>query len=419
MVKKCLLSERTAITMRIARTLEEYAPHVGEKVIAEIYEHARKLYGTKIVHINSTYQGGGVAEMLLSLVPLMNYVGLEAEWRIISGRTEFFNVTKRIHNCLQGEAGELTPEEQELHIRTNETFSEYTKIEHDAVIVHDPQPAPLIRFYKKRQPWIWRCHIDLSNPNTQVWSYLKQFILRYDRLIFSHEKYQPKNFPVKNYIIRPAIDPLIPKNQPLSDQEIEKLFKEFEIPTDKPIIAQVSRFDKWKDPEGVIDIFKQVKKEIDCRLILIGSMASDDPEGWQIYENVLKKAGSLIENREIILITIQHDLLVNAIQRKANVIIQKSLREGFGLTVTETLWKGRPVVASNVGGIPLQVKDGVNGFLLDPYDYTGFSEKIIYLLRHPETATRLGKAGKEIVREHFLITRLLKDYLKLLNDVFY
>ncbi len=396
---------------------ELYRKIVGDEVIAEIYKKARKLYGKYVLNINSTYQGGGVAEMLSSLVPLMNNTGVDAEWRILHGNPDFFTVTKKFHNALQGAQINLTDLKKKLYTETNGDFAIYTHIKHDAVMIHDPQPLPLITFYKKRQPWIWRCHIDLTAPNPEVWDYLKSFIIRYDTVIVSMENYKRKDLPVEQVVIPPAIDPLTPKNMPLNKETIEKYLAKFRIPTDKPIITQISRFDPWKDPLGVIEVFKRVKEVKDVRLVLCGSMASDDPEGYKIYEEVKKKAKKLIESGDVILLTTENNILVNVLQRVSSVIIQKSTREGFGLTVTEALWKGTPVVASNVGGITLQIKDGWNGFLLNPHDYDGFARKILQILSDKALAEELGKNGIEHVRKNFLITRLLLQHLELLGRV--
>lgn len=399
------------------RNIEDYRIIVGDENIADILRIAKKLYTKRIILINSTYQGGGVAEMVSSLVPLLNDVGMIADWRILFGNPDFFTVTKKFHNALQGGKINLTKMKKKLYIETNENFLVFSHIDHDCVIIHDPQPLPLIRYYRKRQPWIWRCHVDLSNPNKELWEYLKGFILRYDMVIVSNEKYKKSDLPVEQRVIYPAIDPLCAKNKEISTETINKTLKKFKITTDKPIITQISRFDKWKDPEGVIDVFKIVKEKIDARLILCGSMAADDPEGTRVYESVKRKANSLIKNGDVILLTRESNILINVLQRISDVIIQKSLREGFGLVVTEALWKEKPIVASNVGGIPLQIKDGENGFLLEPEDTMGFAEKIIELLKKPALSREMGQKGKEIVRNKFLITRLLKDYLNLLNDV--
>ncbi|MFX1520006.1 MAG: glycosyltransferase [Promethearchaeota archaeon] len=399
------------------RSLEDYREIVEDTVIYEIYKKARRLYGKHIVHINSTYQGGGVAEMLNSLVPLMNDVGLEAGWRILHGNPDFFITTKKFHNALQGEQINFTEMKQQVYTNANEDFSIFTHIDHDCVIIHDPQPLSLVKYYKKRQPWIWRCHVDLSNPNQEVWNYLKNFIIRYDLVILSNENYKKDDLPVEQKIIYPVIDPLSSKNKELDDKTISKYLKKFQVPTDKPLITQVSRFDKWKNPEGTIDILKLIRKKIDCRLVLCGSMAADDPEGYQIYESVKQKAEDLIENGDVIFITSENNILVNALQRSSDVILQNSIREGFGLSVAEALWKETPVVASNVGGIPLQVTDGETGFLIEPQDTRRFAERIIKLLQEPNLAKEMGKKGKEHIRRNFIITRLLSDYLDLLNEL--
>lgn len=403
--------------MRIS--IDNYRKIVGDEVIAQIFSKARKLSNKHIVHINSTYQGGGVAEMLNSLVVLMNDIGIFTGWRVLYGSPDFFGITKKFHNALQGEKINLTEIKKRIYIETNENFARITHINHDCVVVHDPQPLPMIKFYRKRQPWIWRCHVDLSNPNPEIWDYLKSFIIRYDLVIVSDEKYKKPDLPVPQKVIRPAIDPLSPKNQPLDNIIINKTLRKFNIPTDKPLVVQISRFDKWKDPEGVIEVFKLVKEEVDCRLVLCGSMAMDDPEGGEIYRRVLRKAREFNSSGDIILLTVENNILVNALQRKARVIIQKSIREGFGLTVTESLWKEKPVVASNVGGIPLQIIDGKTGFLVEPHDIEGCAKKVIQILKDPELGIELGRNGREHVRKNFLITRLILDYLNVLTEIIF
>ncbi|MFW9930190.1 MAG: glycosyltransferase [Candidatus Thorarchaeota archaeon] len=398
-------------------TLEDYRSEVDESVITDIYRLARPLYGKSMIHLNSTYQGGGVAEILSSLVPLMNDVGISAGWRILHGSPDFFNITKKFHNALQGEDLNFTGIKKEVYTNINEQFSQYTHIHHDAVIVHDPQPLPLIKYFKKRQPWIWRCHVDLSNPHPVLWDFLVNFLLRYDTIIFSSEKYRKEDLSVDYKIFQPAIDPLSVKNKPLSKEDKDFYLEKFKIPTDKPIITQISRFDKWKDPEGVIKVYNKVKKSIDCRLILCGSMASDDPEGWDFYRKIREEYHDQVIKGDIIFITDQNDFLVNLLQRVSDVIIQKSVKEGFGLTVTEALWKERPVVASKVGGIPLQITDGKDGYLLPADNFDQFAEKIQFLLENPSEGKKIGKEGKKTVREKFLITRLLKDYLELLLEL--
>jgi trehalose synthase len=400
-------------------SLEDYRDIVGDDVIAEIYRLARPLYGKKVLHINSTYYGGGVAEILYSLVPLLNFAGIDADWRTVRGTPEFFNITKKFHNAIQGEPIRMTDIKASLYIENNQDFASYCKIDADCVIIHDPQPLPLIRFYKKRQPWIWRCHVDLSHPNEDLWNFLKGFILAYDGMVVSDELYVRKELPVKYTIIEPAIDPLSSKNKEIPEDLIERTLQKYGVPTDKPLVTQISRFDKWKDPENVIEVFKLVRKECDCRLILCGDMASDDPEGWEIFERVRNAAGSFLDNKDIILLTVEDNILVNALQRKSSVILQKSIREGFGLTVTEALWKGKPVVASNVGGIPRQVIDNKTGFLVEPDNIRGCADIVSSILKHPKVGNFLGEHGKEHVRKNFLITRHVIDDLKLLIRIFY
>ena len=305
-----------------------------------------------------------------------------------------------------------------LYEQVNESFSTYTHINsHDFVVIHDPQPLPLIQFYRKRQPWLWRCHIDLSNPNIELLNYLKKFIVKYDMVIISHEKYKSPDLQSEYRIIQPAIDPLTHKNKHLTDNEIERLIKKYKIPVDKPFITQISRFDKWKDPEGVLRVYEKVREKVDCRLILCGNMATDDPEGLEIYNRIKLRGKKLIERGDLLLITLESNILVNVLQRTAAVVIQKSIREGFGLTVTEAMWKTRPVVASNVGGIPLQIEDGENGYLVEPNDTDGFADRIIECINNPKLGNKLGIAGKETVRNKFLITRILMDYLDVFDDL--
>lgn len=399
-------------------TIDDYRSIVGERIITSIFTRMRRLYGKHVLHINSTYMGGGVAEMLSSFIPLMNGVGLDAGWRIVHGNTDFYGITKKFHNALQGQKINISDMKKQIYEQVNEAFSSYTHINnHDYVVIHDPQPLPLIQYYRKRQPWIWRCHIDLSAPNRELWEYMKKFILKYDMVIVSSDKYKHRDLSVEYRIIRPAIDPLAHKNKPINDTVIARQLKKFGVPTDKPFICQISRFDKWKDPIGVVEVFEKVRKKVDCRLVMCGNMATDDPEGIEIYEKIHKRVRKHIESKDIILLTVESNILVNALQRRAAVVIQKSLREGFGLTVTEAMWKERPVIASNVGGIPLQIEDGVNGYLLEPDDEDGFVDRTVECLKNPSLGKELGERGRESVREKYLVTRILSDYLDLFNDL--
>ncbi len=398
-------------------SLESFRHIVPDETLAEIYVRARGLYGKHIIHLNATYQGGGVAEILYSLVLLMNDVGVDAGWRILHGSQEFFEVTKSFHNALQGAELNLSERKKRVYLQVNDNFSKFTHLDHDCVIIHDPQPLALIRSYRKRQPWIWRCHIDLTDPHKELWDFLKGFLLKYDQAVFSSEKYFKKDLPVEQRLMFPAINPLSQKNKSISEKTILENVTKVGIPTDKPIITQVSRLDPWKDPEGVINVFKLVKEKVDCRLVFCYNVASDDPEGLRMYNKVQRKADKLLKNRDILFVVGNNETLVNAIQRFSSVIIQKSTREGFCLSVTEALWKGTPVVASNVGGIPIQVEDGKNGFLLEPKDTKGFADRIIHLLKNPDEAKAMGQNGTKMVKENFLITRLLSDYLYMLNAI--
>ncbi|MDD5326515.1 MAG: glycosyltransferase [Phycisphaerae bacterium] len=398
-------------------SLEDFRHLVSDEILANIYARARKLYGKHIVHLNATYQGGGVAEILYSLVLLMNDVGLNAGWRILHGSQEFFEITKGFHNALQGAPMTFSEKKKQTYLQVNENFAKFTHLDHDCVIIHDPQPLSLIKYYRKSQPWIWRCHIDLTEPHTQLWDFMKGFLLKYDQVVFSSEKYVKKDLPVDQRLMFPAINPLSRKNRDISEKAILEQITAAAIPTDKPIITQVSRLDPWKDPEGVIDVFNMVKAKVDCRLVFCYNVASDDPEGMRMYNKVKRKAGKLIKKGDILFVVGNSETLVNAIQRYSKVIIQKSIKEGFCLTVTEALWKKTPVVASNVGGIPIQIEDGENGFLLEPQDNKGFADRIIHLLKNPKENENLGNKAKETVREKFLITRLLSDYLYMLNSL--
>lgn len=405
------------MTVITIKSLDKYQEIVGESFIQKIRDEASPLSEKKMVHINSTYQGGGVAEILNSLIILLNDVGIETDWRILHGNLDFFTITKKFHNALQGDRINLSTKKKEIYYINNVNNAIFSHINHDFVVVHDPQPLPIITCYKKRQPWVWRCHIDISTPMREVWDYLKMFILKYDAMIISMEKFKPRDIPesvMPHFIIRPSIDPLKIKNRDIPNSTVSKYLTKHGIDEDKPMIAQISRFDKWKDPEGMIKIFKIIKRKVDCQLILAGSMATDDPEGQEIFENLEK----LVANeKDIHLIINASDILINALQRASSVVVQKSLKEGFAITVSEALWKGTPVVTSNVGGISSQVIHGKNGFLLEPKDYNGFAEKISYLIKNPDVAKKMGEYGRTYVKDNFLITRHLLDYIRLMKAV--
>jgi len=395
--------------------IDDYKKIVGREKIETIKKKAKRLRGKRIVAISSSHQGGGVAEIMNSAVLIFNDLEIDFGWRIIQGSPDFYSVTKKIHNGLQGAEVKLSKADKKMYVLTNERFASFTNLTHDLVVVHDPQPLAMIRYYKKKQPWIWRCHVDLSSPNKEMWEYVQSFIENYDAFVVSREEYK-KEMKVAQKIIMPAIDPNSPKNKGMSQIEAEKILEEHNITFDKPLIAQISRFDKWKDPEGVIRVFDRVAKKVPCRLVLLGNMAMDDPEGAGIYRKILEKYGKH-PNIEILVNVNDNDRVVNALQRKAGVIIQKSIREGFGLTVSEALFKGTPVVASKAGGVPLQVKDGESGFLYDVKDEKGMADGVVRLLEHKQERNEFGTSGKEYVRENFLITRLIDDWLDLFGQV--
>lgn len=399
------------------RHLEDYRSIVGDEVLAEIEELAAPLREAHIVNVNATSYGGGVAEILHALVPLMRDVGIDVEWQTISGAKAFFDVTKTFHNGLQGMDVALTKKMKEIWQRYNEENARAFEGTYDVAVVHDPQPAGLVAFDPPAQVghWVWRSHIDTSDPTPAFWDFLVPYIQAYAVAIFTLEAYAgPGMDPERLVFITPTIDPLKPKNQPLSRDKARDIVAEFGPDMNRPLITQVSRYDPWKDPIGVIDAYRIVKQDIpEVQLALVGAMATDDPEGWAYLERTIRHAGDDYD------IYIPHNyrgvdgFIVGAFQTASDVIVQKSKREGFGLTVTEGLWHGRPVVGGAVGGIRLQIVDGENGFLVS--SVKACAEKIHYLLTHPDEADAMGRAGRERVRERYLITRHLADYLRLFN----
>jgi trehalose synthase len=397
------------------KAVDDYRPIVGDEVIVEIEELAASLKGARVVHVNATAFGGGVAEMLVTLVPLMRDVGLDAEWQVIEGEDEFFNVTKACHNGLQGMDIPFTDEMKAIWQRYNEVNAARFEGEYDFVIIHDPQPAGLLHYHGRGggKHWAWRCHIDTSHPNPAYWDFFAPYIAEYKAAIFTMEQYVgPGVAPEHLAIITPTIDPLSPKNVSMPLEQAQEVVARFGIDVGRPLITQVSRFDPWKDPLGVIDAYRIVKAQVpDVQLALVGSMASDDPEGWYYLDKTIRHAG---EDFDIHILHNFHGVgapEVCAFQIASDVAIQKSTREGFGLVVTEALWKGKPVVGGNAGGIPLQVLDSETGFLVDSAEACG--AKALYLLQHPKEAAQMGTAAREHVRRNFLTTRHLADYLRL------
>lgn len=403
----------------VAKELESYRSIIGDRRVEEIRSLAGSLQGARVLHVNSTAFGGGVAELLHALVPLMSDVGLRAEWRVMHGADEFFQVTKAMHNSLQGLPVEWTPSKLEVWKRYNQLAAGMLEGEYDFVVVHDPQPAGLLSYLEdrlgRRPPgrWIWRCHIDTTSAQQDLWEFLLPYLERYDAAIFTMREYVKPGLAIPEIaIIPPAIDPLSPKNCDMPHEAAAEVLQRYGIDHSRPIISQVSRFDPWKDPLGVIDAYRLVKRQVpDVQLVMVASMAADDPEGWSYFERTARRAG---EDPDIYLLTNLNgvgNLEVNAIQRESRVVLQKSIREGFGLVVSEALWKCRPVVGGKAGGIPLQVLDGKTGFLVTSVEEA--ADRVVVLLRDPELADRMGRAGHEHVRENFLITRYLRDYLAL------
>lgn len=371
-----------------------------------IYRLAEKLSSKHFLHINSTRSGGGVAEILNRMTPLLNDLGIHARWEVIQGDQRFFTITKKIHNSLQGLPEEFTDAMWEYHHAVNEKNAASLDLGADAVFVHDPQPVPLIQF-RKSGLWIWRCHIDVANPVQEVWDRVSAYAGKYDAAIFSVSKFI-KQMPVGEFIITPTIDPLSEKNRDLTPDEINEVADRHGIPLDKPVLLQVSRFDRFKDPTGVIRAYRMAKKYNDCRLVLAGSTATDDPEGDAVMQEVKEYAGN-DPDIHILLLPVFSDRDINALQRMSTLVLQKSLKEGFGLTVTEAMWKGKPVIGGNVGGIPLQIINGVTGFLVNSEE--GAAYRIRHILNDSELAKTMGDNARQHVRNNFLITRQIRDYL--------
>lgn len=399
------------------KKLADYTHICGRDLIEEIHELAKPLEGARVTHLSATAFGGGVAEILYTLVPLMNDVGLATEWQVIYGREEFFNATKLMHNALQGNPQDLTPDEWDTWERYNEMNSRELAGGMDVCLVHDPQPAALYKLVpEKSKGWVWRCHIDVSTPNPDTMSRLLPWIADYPESLFHMPSYVPEGMNGNINIVPPAIDPLAPKNMALSPEDASYVCQQFGIDVDRPLICQVSRFDPWKDPLGVIDAYRLVKEELaDVQLALVGSMASDDPEGWDYFNATIAHADGDPDIHILNNFNNVGAIEVNAFQSHADVLIQKSTREGFGLTVSEAIWKGRPFIGGNVGGIPLQVENGISGYLVDTVEQC--AARSVDILRDPALGKALGRRGKEHVRKHFLTPRYLRDYLKIFANV--
>lgn len=393
--------------------IEDYAAIAGEAVIGDLRLIAEKLKGKVIQHVNSTSVGGGVAEILNRMVPLLRELGVDTRWDLVKGGLDFFEVTKKFHNALHGKQEEFSQKDFDIFLETSRKNIEEVETYGDICFIHDPQPIALVN-KRKDNKWIWRCHVDVSAPSPVVWRFLMDFIAKYDAAVFSAPSFSSQ-LPIRQFLIAPSIDPLSDKNRPLPKETVEEVLRKYNIPQDKPIVTQISRFDRLKDPVGVIEMYKKVKKYNDFRLILAGGGATDDPEGVQVLEEVKEKAGNDPDIH--VLLMSQNDIEINALQTASDIILQKSLREGFGLTVSEALWKAKPVVASRVGGIPLQISHKYSGMLCHSIDGAAFAVK--QLLNSPAYAKKLGENGREHIRNNFLLTRHLRDYMLLFLSLYH
>jgi trehalose synthase len=399
------------------KAIADYRHLAGQALIEEIRELAEPLKGKRVLHVSATAMGGGVSEILYALVPLMRDVGLETEWEIVLGREEFFNVTKMLHNALQGNPHGLSKRDWEIYDEYSQLNARELEGDWDIVIAHDPQAAALrTKLHDRDGRWVWRCHIDLSTPNAEVLDRMLPLLAPYDCTVFHMSNYVPSGVNGKVEILPPAIDPLSPKNMALSPDDAAFVSNQFGVDVDRPLICQISRFDPWKDPLGVIDAYRRAKQDCEgLQLALVGSLATDDPEGWDYFQKTYKYAADDPDIKILNNLNNVGAIEVNAFQSQADVVLQKSTREGFGLTVSEALWKGRPTVAGDVGGIPLQIEDGVSGFLVNSAEET--ADRCLKILNDPELGKRLGRAGKEHVRTHFLMPRLLRDWLRIFSSL--
>ncbi|MGC2321263.1 MAG: glycosyltransferase [Terriglobales bacterium] len=390
--------------------LDDYAPIIGKPELDDLRFLARQLRGKTVKMVNSTAVGGGVAEMLNRLIPLLNELEVATKWEVITGGNDFFEVTKGFHNALHGGEYAVTQAVKDIFMMYNEQNRQRMEFVEDLFVIHDPQPAGLIRSKERnRGRWVWRCHIDLSNPDPEVWGFLRPFIDQYDATVFSSPAFS-RQLAVPQYLFYPCIDPLSEKNKDLDESVVAKVCEDFGIDRSRPIITQISRFDRLKDPVGVLQAYKLAKKYVDCQLVLAGGGASDDPEGAAVLQEVMDEAG---DDPDVLILNLPpwSAIEINALQCASTIIIQKSLKEGFGLTVTEGLWKGKPVIAGAVGGIPTQVIHKLTGVLV--HSVEGCAYQIRYLLTHPEYADQLGKNGREHVKENFLMTTNVKRWLLL------
>jgi len=398
------------------RSIQTYRGVVPDEILDGLIEAAEPLRGARVVHVNATAYGGGVSELLNAAVPLWNGLGIVTDWKLIAGDEAFFGVTKKIHNALQGARESLTADEREVYLATAEKNARAFEERYDYVVIHDPQPAAMLaRGSRNSARWIWRCHIDTAQPNAEVWEFLRGLLEGYDAAVYTMREFVPPDLPIENVqIIPPAIDPLSPKNLDLPRHLAHQILAWIGIDFEHPLVTQISRFDRWKDPLGVIDAYRLARESVpNLQLALVGSMALDDPEGSEMYRRVCAATRDEPLVHVFTNLTGVSNIEVNAFQRLSDVVLQKSIREGFGLVVSEALWKGTPVVAGRAGGIPLQMADGAGGVLVDSVEECGAA--IVRLLEDPDAARAYGASGRERVRHRFLMPRLLLDFANLLN----
>lgn len=391
-------------------SLQEYQDVAPPGAIDLLRRLAEQVIGRSMLHVNSTRIGGGVAEMLQRYVPLFAELGIEPRWEVLSGSGKFFHVTKAFHNALQGQELVFTDDMLQAYVDTNRSNASRLNLDADLVIIHDPQPVALIESAARRAPWVWRCHIDVAHPQRRAWSFLRDYVAKYDAAIFSLPKFAQR-LPIRQYLMYPSIDPLADKNRDLTEEEISGVLEQVQVPRDKPILLQVSRFDRFKDPIGVINAYRIVKKYDDCRLVLAGGSAEDDPEGSEVLAEVRDAAGE-DPDIHVLVLPPTANVEINALQRAATIIIQKSTKEGFGLTVAEGMWKGKPVIGGFAGGITVQIIYDVTGYTVNSVEGCAF--RIRYLLNNPDLARHMGTNAREYVRQNFLITRDLAEHLALM-----
>lgn len=388
--------------------LEDYAEYIGDDAVQRIRAKAEELRGQRVVHMNSTFYAGGVVEIILSLVGLQNQFGIDTEWRLLRGSEAFFDVTREMHDAMQGGPLDLTDEKKRIYEENLAENALFNRFDHDAVYMHDHHTMGMVDHVRKRGAWIWRGHLDMSSPNPDLIDYLAGFSGRYDAAVVILESYMQKQFDVPQFSFMPAIDPLKPHNQTFPQDMVRAKLAQYDIPVDRPIITQVSRYDRFKDPHGVVDAFEIASKDIDATLVMLGNRPADDPDKNVVFDTLVER-----RSERVLVFDVNDYDLVGVLQQEATAVVQKSIREGFGLTVSEALWKGTPVIGGNAGGIPHQIDDGLNGYVVESPEQA--AERMVELVGDPDKAAKMGERGREKVRQNFLITRLLEQHLDLLG----